>query len=252
MIYRFRKVCPNLYRGSAPRNKDIKELKSKYNIKNIVSLDEDNGERISDLCKKYNINQVKAYVNFNKEGIDKLKKLNLDKIIKSGPTFVHCRAGKDRTGFLCGLYEINNLNKSCSSVIRSAKALGYGSFCKPEDVSYGIKLICNSCSKKHKHYNHDNNSADIVSNVRQYKGDNHDSYLDTGHQGSFAPMLGTTRQYPYDNVYNSLDEQGGNKRIYNVEESRVEDGLPQVGVYDNAAGIAGAGPTENYGGFLHD
>lgn len=251
MIYRFKKVCKGVYRGSAPRKKDIAELKNKYGINKIVSLDEPEGERISNDCKKNGIKQSKFYLDLEDESIDKVLNADLKKIfIDDGPVFIHCRAGKDRTGFVSCLIETRYLGKSCTSAINHAKSLGFGSFVDKKIIDRMIKEVCKSCKKDHKHYKQDSNDADIVGNSREYHGDNHDSYLDSGQVGSFSPHLSPTRQYPADLVYNPLDDASDNKRISPVKNKN--NAVPRVGEYDNAAGLAGAGPTENYGGFLHD
>lgn len=103
----------------------------------------------------------------------------------------------------------------------------------------------------------DENSADIVSNVREYKSDNRSSFLDEAHQGSFAPYTSITRQWPYDPVYNELQDQSPTRE--NLKDDPIlphskerKEQAPMVGQYNNAAGINGAGPTFPTGGFISD
>ncbi|MCZ2224522.1 MAG: tyrosine-protein phosphatase [Chitinophagales bacterium] len=255
MIYRFKQIMPGVYRGSAPASKDIQKLIADYNIKKIISLDAKSGERIKKACKKHKINHIIFPMNGDNRDILKIIQNNIKEIfVKNGPIFIHCYAGKDRTGFISALLECLYLKKSCTEAINDAKKMGFGLFLNKKYASMVKKyekVICLACKHDHEHYcdKKDNNSADIVSNVREYKGDNKDSYLDQGQVGSFSPMLSVTRQYPADLVYNPLDEKFPEvSKGNNINEDRV----PRVGTYDNAAGIVGSGPVEHYGGFLHD
>ncbi len=104
----------------------------------------------------------------------------------------------------------------------------------------------------------DTNKADIVSNEREYISDNRDTFLDEGHQGSFAPYLSVTRQNPMDAVYNFILDQSPTRQNYESSRSikkhdpQEEDVVPMVGVFNNDAGVQGFGPSQNVGGFIYD
>ena len=55
MIRRFTKINDNLYRGGKPSVKDVIDLRNKYNIQKIISLDEKCGNEIKDICKKNDV-----------------------------------------------------------------------------------------------------------------------------------------------------------------------------------------------------
>jgi len=254
-MQRFRKITNGLYRGSAPSPKDVLYLKDNLGINKIISLDHDAGEKINKTCKLLGIDQVKIYIPKFKPDLLKtlsslfkndLKELLLD----GGPTFIHCLHGKDRTGLLAALFKCKYMGMNPEDAIKEAKSLGFGIGVDPKIVSLYEKLIRN-CKPVE-----DINEADIVSNVREYKSDNRDSFLDEGTQGSFAPYLSKTRQYPADAVYNFINDQWptreniGDKSI--KEHIKEENGVPQVGVYNNDAGVHGFGPSENVGGFIYD
>jgi len=176
-----------------------------------------------------------------------LKKL----FLKGGPTYVHCAAGKDRTGLAVALVQCKYLGKSPEDAVEEAKSLGFGLDVDPKAISIFEKAI-RSCKPSK-----DNNDADIVSNEREYIGDNRDSFLDEGHQGSFAPF-NATRQFPMDPVYNFIMDQSPTRENYHSSRSikehdpKEDDVVPMVGVFDNDAGGRGFGPTENAGGFIYD
>jgi hypothetical protein len=136
--------------------------------------------------------------------------------------------------------------------IREAESLGFGIGVHPASVNLWKKLIRTCKPSK------DVNNSDIVSNQREFSGDNRDSFLDEGHQGSFSPYLSVTRQNPIDAVYTYMSDQYPTRENYKPRESIEEsaevknDVIPQVGVFNNDAGGRGFGPTENYSGFFYD
>lgn len=254
MIERFRQVTKSLYRGSAPSPKDVAALKHNFGIKKIVSLDEMAGDKIKRVCKLLGIKHILLPIKVNnvKQSLLMFLKHNLKELfLEDGPTYVHCQAGKDRTGLAVALVQIKYLGKSPKDALEEARSLGFEIDTPPEFAKIFEKLIL-ACKPSQ-----DNNAADIVSNEREYIGDNRDSFLDEGHQGSFAPYLNETRQNPMDSVYNFIVDQEPTRENYHSNNSIKEhdsepEGIPMVGVYDNDAGGRGFGPTENNGGFIYD
>jgi hypothetical protein len=250
MIERLVKVTDNLYRGSAPTPKDLLQLKKQFHINKIVSLDRGSGERIDRACKLLGIKQEKIYLDGSKKSLINLLKHNLKELlISDGPTFVHCHAGKDRTGLVIGMYQCKYMGMDPAKVISDAKKLGFGVGIDPKITRLYEKLIKKCAEIK------DTNAADIVSNQREYISDNRSSSLDESQQSSFAPYLNQTRQNPMDAVYNYINDQSPTRENYNrpiIEHDLNTDQMPQVGVFNNDAGGRGFGPTENYGGFFYD
>lgn len=253
MINRFREVIPKkMYRGSAPSPMDVMWLKDNLGIKKIVSLDKDTGDKIDRACKLLGIHHVKPYIgNDRKSLLDFLKHDLKTLFLEEGPTFVHCLHGKDRTGLACALVESKFLGIPPEKAIEKAKSLGFGLGVDPRVVNLYEKLI--RSTKKSK----DQNSADIVSNEREYTGDNRDNYFDEMHQGSFAPYLDHTRQNPMDALYTYVNDQSPTRQnypdtsLFQYDPSKG-DVVPNVGEFDNDAGQRGFGPTENYNGFFSE
>lgn len=253
MISRLRVVIPDvLYRGSAPTPKDVLELKDKLGINKIVSLDKKSGEAISRACKMLGIDQVKLYIEHDRKSLFDFVSQDMKKLfLEGGPTFVHCLHGKDRTGLACAIVKCKFLGMSPDKAIREAKSLGFGVGVDPKTVHTYENIIRHCKPEK------DTNNADIVSLEREYKGDNRDSFLDEGHQGSFAPHLDHTKQYPMDSVYNYINDQSPTRQNYpdtslfryDPEKGSV---IPNVGEFDNDAGQRGFGPSENYNGFFSE
>lgn len=253
MIRKFIEVVPNqLYRGSAPTAKDVLFLKEKYGINKIISLDQESADKITRACKLLNIQHIVLPINFDTVRPDLLKLLKHDLkklLLDNGPTFVHCLAGKDRTGLLIALFKCKYMNMDPEEAIEEAESLGFGVGIDPKIVLLFKKLIY-SCKPSKS----DLLEPDIVSMQRQYISDNRDTFLDEGRQGSFAPYLSPTRQYPIDALYSYINDQSPTRENYNrpVQQTTHENIIPLVGVFNNDAGARGFGPTENYSGFFYD
>lgn len=254
MIHRFIKVTDDLYRGSAPDPVDLLNLKNKYNINKIVSLDAVSGHRIIRSAKKLGINHIIIPIDGRILSLINLFRFNLKKLLlEDGPTYVHCAAGKDRTGLVVALIQCMYLGKDPEDAIKEAKSIGLGIGIDPKITKLYEKLI-RKCKPNN---TEDNNNLDIVSLEREYIGDNRDSALDEGRQGSFAPYLSQTRQNPMDAVYVYINDQSPTRENYHDYKSINEhtynkDVVPISGLFNNDAGGRGFGPTENYGGFFYD
>lgn len=253
MIQKFREVVPDvLYRGSAPTPKDVLELKDKLGINKIVSLDKQTGDKIDRACKMLGIEHVKMYIDHDRKSLYHFLAQDLKKMfLENGPTFVHCAAGKDRTGLACALVKCKYLGENTDKAIQEAKSFGFGVGI-PSHTTQLFEKIIRSCKQAK-----DTNSADIVSNERTYIGDNRDSFLDEGHQGSFSPFLDQTKMDPVDTLYPSTLDQSPTRQNYqspplfrhNPEEVV---NIPNVGEYDNDAGQRGFGPVERMDGFFSE
>lgn len=253
MIKRFREVIPGvLYRGSAPSPKEVMALKDKLGIKKIVSLDKETGEAIDRACKMLGIDHIKMYMDHSRKSIYNFVTQNLKKLfLEGGPTFVHCHEGKDRTGLAIALVQCKYLGMDPEDAIKQAKSLGLGVGIPPKATALYEKIIRHCKSAK------DENSADIVSQERDYKSDNRDSFLDSAQQGSFAPYLDHTRQNPMDALYTYINDQSPTRQNYPDTplfryDPEKGDVVPNVGEFDNDAGQRGFGPTENYNGFFSE
>ena len=251
MIDRFLKVTDNLYRGGAPTDNDVIFLKKKFGINKIISLDLKDGLKIKNICKLLNINHIMLPLDTSRKSILNILQYDLkDLLTDNGPTFIHCSAGKDRTGFIVALFKVKYLGVTPKKALEEAEKIGFGKNVPhfKKMISLYEKIIKNTKS------NNDVNNVDIVSNHREYLSDNRSSILDEAHQGSFAPYLSPTKQFPYDIVYNPINDQSGTRENYDsvIEVSDKVSDIPQVGIFNNDAGIHGCGPVENAGGFIFD
>lgn len=256
MIKRFRKVTDDLYRGSAPSENDVRNLHKYLGINKIVSLDRETGDAIDQICKDLHITHIKIPLNGRRESLLKLFSYDLwSLLMEGGPTFFHCLEGKDRTGFVAAAFKCMYMGYDYDEAIKEAKSLGFGVGVNPFIVGLYSNILKKICKERKK----EGPENTIVDNERDYKypGDGRGSYLDQATQGSFAPFISKTRQYPYDNVYSPGVDQSPTRDNYDhsinpyIDDTKVVD-IPSVGVYSNIAGPMGSSPINFYSGFLND
>lgn len=247
MIKRFRKITNGLYRGGAPTVKDVIKLHKFYGIKKIVSLDEISGKNIERICKLLNIEQVQAPLDGTKKSLINLLGHDIKKLLtENGPVFIHCKEGKDRTGFLSTLFKCKYMDVPFKEAYEEMKSLGFGENAPPQLIEILDSTLKKLCDK-------DSNSADIVGNQREYMQDGRSSALDQADRSSFSPYLDKVRQYPYDNPYNYVYDQYPTRENMSKKPVKIPapvGEVPQVGMYDNSSGVKGVGPVENGGGFV--
>lgn len=244
MIKLFSKVNKSLYRGSCPSPKDLDALKQKFNIERVVSLDKKSGDKISRSCKILGLEQIIIPLDGKKSSLINFLTHDLKSLLGSKKTFVHCSAGKDRTGLACALFKIKTMGISPKEAFKEACDFGFGIDLEPLVSKLYRECILNKS---------DINEADIVSNQREYKTDSRSSYLQEAHQRVFSPLDGT-REFPEDKVYQDYYDQDGTRENYNNKDIKLHEEkvtLPLIGVYNNDAGARGFGPVDNAGGFIY-
>lgn len=108
MPVRFSKVTDGLFRGGKPSSNDLHLLKEK-GIKKIVSLDEEIGKSIRPICKKLGLeHMIVGLTDGNDPKVSVLKKIVIPSLLDNGPTYVHCRHGKDRTGMCIAMFRVHS------------------------------------------------------------------------------------------------------------------------------------------------
>jgi hypothetical protein len=249
MIRRFTKVTKDLYRGGAPLPEDVIDLHKYFGIKKIISLDALAATKIDKITKSLGIEHIIIPIDERKiEPIITLISQNLKSLfLEGGPTFVHCLAGKDRTGMVIAMLQCKYLGMSCKKAINEAFKMGFGIGLDPKTTKFYLQVIRKYCECKQ-----DSNNADIVDNSRP--GDDwRGSVLDAADISSFAPYLDYDRQYPYDAVYDYTNQQYPTRNNKDLEKVKNEEGrgsdIPLVGLYDNDSGVHGIGPVEPGNGF---
>jgi tyrosine-protein phosphatase SIW14 len=126
-VHNFHQVNDHLYRGAQPTDPGFAQL-AKLGVKTIVDLRE-SGDRSASEKKTVEAAGM-HYLSFPMAGysvpsVDVMTKLlALFEDAKSGPVFVHCRRGADRTGTVLAVYRMVHDHWENAKALAEAKAFG--------------------------------------------------------------------------------------------------------------------------------
>lgn len=124
-IKNFDRVDANVYRGGQPDEQGFQYL-AKLGVKTIVDLREA-GER-SKVEQREVTGLGMTYVNVPMTGLTAPSDAQITKILailedgSTGPAFVHCRRGADRTGAVLAAYHIDHDHWNNNRALKDAKA----------------------------------------------------------------------------------------------------------------------------------
>jgi protein tyrosine/serine phosphatase len=107
----YKKGMPRLMRSRLPNGEFIRFLAEKYQLRVILSLEDDYDTDMNVWCTKYNIihNTELDYVSATsvfKDKKDLYKYISIINNRMNFPMLIRCRAGADRTGAACAIYRI--------------------------------------------------------------------------------------------------------------------------------------------------
>ena len=128
----FQKVDDHVYRGSQPTNSGFKEL-VQLRIKTVVDL-RDIGEHSQADEQKVVTDLGMRYVSIPMHGMSTPKDDQVAAVqalfndTSSGPVFVHCKRGADRTGMMVAVYRISHDQWDNKKALREAKSNGMSMF----------------------------------------------------------------------------------------------------------------------------
>lgn len=125
-ILNFGKVSEHLYRGAQPDAEGIKSLK-RLGVKLIINL-RMQGDLWKEEAAQATANGI-LYTNFPMSGSGSPKDDQVRQILNlfesfSGPIFVHCQHGCDRTGTIVACYRIQHDRWTSDLALREAKRYG--------------------------------------------------------------------------------------------------------------------------------
>lgn len=125
MLKNFSKVTKKLYRGGKPSYDDLIEL-HKLGIKKIVSLDEQSGLDIEDICKALGFEHIIwGLTTGDDPKVAALKSKIIPTLTLGGPTYIHCKHGKDRTSMAVAMFRIYT-GWSLKDALEEAKQFNMG------------------------------------------------------------------------------------------------------------------------------
>lgn len=125
----FHIVTSGVMRGAQPSEEGFKILKDRYNVKTILSLrnNKQHNKWEERLVEGLGVNFINIPMDRTKEqSIEKIEMcLNIINDKSKKPIFVHCHAGKDRTGLIFAAYRIKQDNRSFKDAFMEMLAYGY-------------------------------------------------------------------------------------------------------------------------------
>ena len=124
-IRNFDKVDTNVYRGGQPTEEGFQYL-AKLGVKTVINLRE--ADERSKAEERMVTKASMKYVNVPMTGLTPPTEAEITKILailedaKSGPVFVHCRRGADRTGAVIAAYHIDHEGWDNARALKDANA----------------------------------------------------------------------------------------------------------------------------------
>ena len=132
-IYNFHVVAPGIMRGSQPSEASIKLLQDYCGIKTILNLRSDKVEVEWErqIAEKLGIDYINIPMSGGqKQSLEKIEQcLNIMQDKTRQPIFVHCQAGKDRTGMICAAYKMKYNNWRLEDALFEMLTYGYSRSC---------------------------------------------------------------------------------------------------------------------------
>ncbi len=135
-IHNFFQVDEHVYRGAQPTDEGFQYL-ARIGVKTIIDL------READDRSQEEESQVTAagmkYINVPMTGLTPPTDSEINQILgiledgKTGPVFVHCKRGADRTGAVIASYRIEHDGWDSHRALSEAKSLGMGLFQGPRE-----------------------------------------------------------------------------------------------------------------------
>ena len=128
----FQKVNDQVYRGAQPSNSGFQDI-AKVGIKTVIDLREigehsqaDEQKVVTDLGMRYV--SIPMHGMSTPDSADVAKVLALFNDTASGPVFVHCKRGADRTGTVVAVYRISHDGWDNKKALSEAKSYGMSMF----------------------------------------------------------------------------------------------------------------------------
>ena len=227
----FRIIDEQIYAGSSPSLQDLKYLKNILDVKNIISLDENEGNKLKNIIKFFKIKQFiipldsKTYLDTN---IKYLINNFVNFIKQNQPIFIHCLHGQDRTSFVQAIYEIKGKGISFKQALNNVKKFGFGNGVPKNTKNFWENIL----------YLLDQNS-DIAMNDDYVLNNLRDTYridesgIPQGYQRGF---LGPSDVLP---------NNGLSTRFNKIQEKNSLNKIPEIGVNKGLGPMRGFGPVEH-------
>jgi len=123
----FHQVNDHVYRGAQPSPQGFESL-AKLGVKTVIDLRGGTGRSNGE--KKVVEAAGMRYINIPLDGLKAPSDAEVAKLLtmfddsKTGPVFIHCRRGADRTGTICACYRISHDHWENDKALSEAKQFG--------------------------------------------------------------------------------------------------------------------------------
>jgi len=128
-IFNFHVVSPGIMRGSQPSTQDLMLLKERAGLKTILSLNDNQqtNEQESFAASQIGVGFINIPMSaLDEQAPDKIKAcLAIINDKSRHPIFIHCQAGKDRTGLIMAAYRVKYGHWSLSEALNEMLLYGY-------------------------------------------------------------------------------------------------------------------------------
>ncbi len=124
----FQKVSDHVYRGAQPSDEGFRSL-AKLGIATVVDLQPYGDERALAEEKAVKADGMQ-YINLGMHGMETPSDATVAKVLailestQSGPVFVHCHRGADRTGGIIAVYRIEHDHWDNAKALKEARQMG--------------------------------------------------------------------------------------------------------------------------------
>ena len=125
------KINDNLYRGPRPTKEMILELQA-LGVKTLIDLESgiyekfhNDSYKYMDLAKYNMIEHDVPCSDIFPPDISKIADVFLILSVSKSPTYIHCLQGKDRTGFICAIYRMQNQKWSYKDAVAEMWSMGF-------------------------------------------------------------------------------------------------------------------------------
>lgn len=124
----FEKVSDHVYRGAQPTDEGFRSL-AKIGIATVIDLQPYGDERSLAEEKAVKVDGMQ-YINMGMHGMETPSDATVAKVLsilegtQSGPVFVHCHRGADRTGGIIAVYRIEHDHWDNAKALKEARQMG--------------------------------------------------------------------------------------------------------------------------------
>jgi len=128
-VAKFAAVTPNIYRGARPTAADLANLRSQYQIRADINLEDSASAVAADQSASSSLGisflptPLNPYAEPSDQDINGVLAELQDP--RNFPVYVHCHYGEDRTGLVIGLYRVLVQGMPAAQAYQEMKSFGY-------------------------------------------------------------------------------------------------------------------------------